>query len=768
MERKVLGQQSFCEAQSNTTFRHSQSEKVHCTAPCLHSMPRTRRNVRRRVQLSSHGPAIANLYARDASESDAVEYPSSSLSIDEPPPISGQQKPQVEANRDSSDESDAGWSDDNDLSSDLGYSLSLSSSGNHDEEGTISTKTSHANKANKDTSSGHYSTNDDEHGYPILPDKSIEEDPAEGQQNEDSSSSSDGASSRSKSSSATTRSDSGMSRRSGSGRSDHDESSSRSGDESSRKSASGDESSRRSDSGDESSRSHSNEQRDYYRGTNRQDSGPMQQRQNFYPEDFADQYFPEGAAAKPVDETPKIRMFSTLDDILDGDQEPCRRASRRFSLNERAVFRLIDAADNIDCAASDPGWRNEPKTNPGRRSPSFCSFEEGEFGMLAWQDENSDDERKNNDRKFQVPQVVSTDSAENDGSDDEYDDDELRDNTRNYDARYDRDLSEITPGRTDRSYRIDDDNEGDDSEDDPEENNTYNRSVASYISGDNSSRSQHDPFLRPHVGDGPPTPPSPLKPRTPRNKSQSTEHRANDDQQQEQLDSYHGLPIRSSLPYNRDEAPNSWHSAEDGSESGADSFPSNFRDGYEHVYQYNGDGIENGDVLPQIDENNPVHHDHTIDPRPSREIDYGESQHLDKYAKERRRDRKIIRLLSAGLGCALLALSAVLGGVIAASLLHRRDTPSVAGIDTPVSLSPQAPPLKLPTAPSSRVPDQPISLTPSRQPTGQQITRAPQIGAPTRVPTESPMTDTPSLAPVRATVAPTPTPSSSFGIVRIP
>jgi hypothetical protein len=324
-----------------------------------------------------------------------------------------------------------------------------------------------------------------------------------------------------------------------------------------------------------------------------------------------------------------------------------------------------------------------------------------------------------------------------------------------------------------------------------------NRSVASYMSGDNSSRSQQDPFLRPNVGDRPPTPPSPLKRNPPRNHSQDAHsqdaERRGYDQDEE---SYHGLPMSPNLEYDRNAAPElTRHSAGAVGESGVEAFTSNFHDDYDQDFQQdgnfhgdydqsfhqNGDRFLNGDVnsgtvnsLPQIDEDNSVHHDcgRSGSPFDQKEatatgIPYGDGLDGDKLLKERRRDRKLIRFLAAGLVCALMALAAVLGGVVASAVL-RDDTPTV-----PVTI-PVGPTL----APSpASVPLQPISNAPTRQPARLPITLAPQSGPPTRSPTKSPLTTTPSKSPSRANIdfgappSPTSPPtgiSSGFGVAKIP
>lgn len=697
-------------------------------------MPRTKRNIRAknsRSSSSSQGPSIIDLYGRaDPSESEAlVDGPSSSLSGDK----SASTTSPIQQNEElSSEESDAGWSEGNDMSSELGFSLSLSSSGNtNDEEGTITTRGTSVNREHSDSRDRSCLDNEEE-------DDSIgfhsENGSSSGHYSENSSSSSDGSSTGSRTSS---------------GRSESADESSSSSDE-------------HSDGSDDNSQ-------------HRQELEDQEQSKDdmFFASEFTDVQDSQPGESQLDADPPKVRLFSTVDDFMDRERT---RVARRFSLNDRAVFRVIDGnKDMIDCAASDPGWGHAQAEDVERdRCHSLSpknyhnSFVDDEFEQLGWLDDDSGGQRGQR-KDSEVPRVVSADSSDNEEVDYGYGyDDELRDHTRNYDSRYDRDLSELVSSQTDRHSHGDDY----DSDEDSEDNNTYlNRSVASYISADNSSRSQPDPFLRPDVGDRPLTPPSPSK-RSPQ-KREINGDVANGTL--DEADDYHGLPMSPDLEYKKD-----GYSPSSGTRSSIyDDHPQedHMIDGFndelrpEHEFEQNGDTFlaDNyfPDGLPQIDENNPVHYDHhrnvgKYDQHETSEIPFGVPNN-DALVKKSRRDRKLIVVLAAGLGCALLALAAVLGGVVAAAVLREQPV-KIVEAPSPSSLS-----SNVPVTPTSQSEQTIPTKQPSKQQTRQPMTLAPLSVAPTPSPSKAPVSQQPTRRPVKLTPSPTitetfaPTSQTTFG-----
>lgn len=380
----------------------------------------------------------------------------------------------------------------------------------------------------------------------------------------------------------------------------------------------------------------------------------------------------------------------------------------------------------------------------------------------------------------EVPRLVSlegqqTHTSEHEGSW------SSEDPSQGYNSRYEGTLEQLN----EHDKQNDDDEElvainesGSDDDDDNDDSSI--EMPTGYLAKNGSKRNLvagPDKFLKPNVGERPPTPPSPSK--SPKTKVEWSAPYS---------------PTKSSSPEQTSRPP---HIPMDMfEESPSEEFAMNFSESEPRETSFEGDDDsfdqeqeqsvsdrehfdDSGDSLAVPYGNDPSSAQVQARPESHPEIEFGSITNskqgdltqdltLDTLNKKRKRDRKLIVGLGIGLGCTVILLAAIIGAVIA---LQVSKNDASAPAPTPVTPAP-APPAGAGSATTTPTPSPNNATSPTARPLSVAI-------PPTDSPTQAPVTKVPTKAPVRAPTnapvpAPTqpptsrPTPADTYGSVKIP
>jgi hypothetical protein len=239
------------------------------------------------------------------------------------------------------------------------------------------------------------------------------------------------------------------------------------------------------------------------------------------------------------------------------------------------------------------------------------------------------------------------------------------DPSRNYDSRYDGSLQDLMQG-TDTCLGANKDN--DDENDDSDDSSTE---MAGYLSNASNGGDMRDRFLKPYVGERPPTPPSPSQNVSPTRSPTRSAHSKRDLSPRLFQSPLTQSPPRVSL---------------------MDERPTDFSPYYKPVATYQPQPVSEQQPGPKQEMQATTYDDTGI--HNARTVSYGDDQALcgptlsgisndeDRTLetllslnKARERDRRLIRMLVVGLGCALVLLALLVGGVLA--LVFFRSTPQL-------------------------------------------------------------------------------------------
>lgn len=426
--------------------------------------------------------------------------------------------------------------------------------------------------------------------------------------------------------------------------------------------------------------------------------------------------------------------------------------------------------------------------------------------------ETSPEDQEQVEESYDVPVCVSLRNLSRSDSDSP----SIEDTARNYNSRYDGSLQDLVYGVEEHSGSAgggaaDADVDDDDSDDSSSE-------MAGYLSSTSGETRGPDLFLKPYVGARPPTPPSPSK-----SPKQPKIYKAGD-----------ALDIqtpRAQYP----PPPSIEHD-----EGAFDPYQPRLDEGAHDIYlqsyveqvyeQENAEAIRNGsqheDTVYGVpyggardeysnQEQYPDHHsfsDQYAEPEeyvedkgyPSCPRAVGGTQspemsgatHEDEtttmlvlsLAKARKKDRRLIHILAFGLGCTLVALAAVIGGVVAMTLLKSENTATlaplplsakavittVAPVDAPAAvtspLSPVAAPLPATLQTIAPVVSLQVDASPSLSapPPTTAVVIAPTTVLATNAPTRAPTTTAPMPQILSTTPLDTSAPTNALGSVKLP
>jgi hypothetical protein len=308
---------------------------------------------------------------------------------------------------------------------------------------------------------------------------------------------------------------------------------------------------------------------------------------------------------------------------------------------------------------------------------------------------------------------------------------------RNYDARYDGSLQDLMQGEQGGLVVIDD--EGDDSDSSDE--------MAGYLS--TGEVRLPNLLLTPYVGERPPTPPSPSRStisRSPKNEPLAPE-----------VKSFTSNPPMPTVPMMEFD------------EGAYDQYD---QSAVEQIYgqdTYNGscEEDERYSGVPYGDQEGvefPRAVGRAQSPAGMTSKDE-ESATFVSLAKANKKDRRLIRILAVGLGCALVSLAAVVGGVVALSLFNGKDENSPAPASPVIAPTPMVLNKTVQTLAPVGSPHV-ASAPPTKAPAIEASIRAPTTEAPTaKAPITEAQTQAPSAALVQTMTAP---PTTFIGSVKIP
>jgi hypothetical protein len=260
------------------------------------------------------------------------------------------------------------------------------------------------------------------------------------------------------------------------------------------------------------------------------------------------------------------------------------------------------------------------------------------------------------------------------------------DPSRNYDSRYDGSLQDLMQGTTDPGLGKDNDN--DDSDDSSTE-------MAGYLSTAPNGGDMRDRFLKPYVGERPPTPPSPSQNVSPTRSPTRSSHTKRD---------LSPRLFQSPLTQSPPRVPL------------MDERPTDFTPYYKPVATYQPQSVPETRPEPKQEMQSSTSYTETRDDvHNARTVSYGDDQALcgptlsgisndeDRTLetllslnKARERDRRLIRMLIVGLGCTLVLLALLVGGVLA--LVFFRSSPQLSPSPT---VSAPTTPAMMPTPPAS-------------------------------------------------------------------
>jgi hypothetical protein len=355
------------------------------------------------------------------------------------------------------------------------------------------------------------------------------------------------------------------------------------------------------------------------------------------------------------------------------------------------------------------------------------------------------------------------------------------DPSRNYDSRYDGSLQDLMQGATDTGLGkdIDDNDDSDDS----------STEMAGYLSTASNGGDMRDRFLKPYVGERPPTPPSPSQNVSPTRSPTRSSHTKRD---------LSPRLFQSPLTQSPPRVPL------------MDERPTDFTPYHKPVATYQPQPEPKQEMQTSTsyaETRDDVHN--------ARTVSYGDDQALcgptlsgisndeDRTLetllslnKARERDRRLIRMLIVGLGCTLVLLALLVGGVLALVFFRSSPqlspTPTVSApttsamiptppIPAPVSGFQSSPPAVGPVArvnsatPALVVPVASPLTSPSMVPSAVAPTNAARppssaplpILAPTHAPASASVGSTPAPSRLRSPSGTT-APTANFGSIKLP
>lgn len=332
----------------------------------------------------------------------------------------------------------------------------------------------------------------------------------------------------------------------------------------------------------------------------------------------------------------------------------------------------------------------------------------------------------------------------------EIDNQGIDDPSRNYDARYDGSLQDLMQS-ADMSGPVEIDcDHGDDDDDDDSDDSSGE--MAGYLSTASAGEMRGiDLLLKPYVGERPPTPPSPS--RSPKPKTHKKEPRSPPSM-------FHSpSPFQPpSVPMMEEDAgpyDQYHHSAREEEYEQQQQHADYYFDAqedYERGVPYgNQDGYVSPDGAQSPALSGVTHEDETA------------TATVTKLTRARRRDRRLILVLTCGLGCALLSLAAVVGGVIAVTLFQKDDAIAATSAPAASLLVPSPPTVVQASAPVMTsplvIPAAPASATrPMLAPISPPLATVAPTGEATKTPVASPVAS-PMASPVAAPASATPPPT---------
>jgi hypothetical protein len=353
------------------------------------------------------------------------------------------------------------------------------------------------------------------------------------------------------------------------------------------------------------------------------------------------------------------------------------------------------------------------------------------------------------------------------------------DPSRNYDSRYDGSLQDLMQG-IDPCLGANKDSDNDDSDDSSTE-------MAGYLSTASNGGDMRDRFLKPYVGERPPTPPSPSQNVSPTRSPTRSAHAKRE---------LSPRLFQSPLTQNPPRVPI------------MDERPTDFSPYYKPVATYQPQPVPEPQPEPTQEMQATISYTETHDDvHNARTVSYGDDQALcgptlsgisndeDRTLetllslnKARERDRRLIRMLIVGLGCTLVLLALLVGGVLA--LVFFRSTPHVSATPTvsaptvpaptasamisnpaPVSGFQLSPPTVSPVALASpsmvspfMVPSAVAPIDAARPPSSAPL----PILTPTNAPVSAGVVSTPGPSQLRTPTGTTSAPTANFGSIKLP